>query len=203
MTETVDTQIFKGDDPTLSFNERMKLASSQKEKDQKERDIKKRAEAEDLLITVDKFISELVLVDTLSNKFIEAVIKTHTKRKVIELFTFNTNTEYGELYNRELPSATIEGKVYPIRYILNETYQGLIRKYFPEKVKSLKDIIYEKINVPEFHDGVDLETGEKLIVCIFLYKKPNSKFKNGIYISRDGIDYNSSYIPKPLPKKNN
>ena len=147
------------------------------------------------MITIDKFISELISIDTLSNKFIESVVKTTRKRKVVELFTFNTNSEYGELYNKELPSATIEGKVYPIRYILNETYQGLVKRYFPEKVKSLKDLIYEKINIPEFHDGVDLETNEKLIVCIFLYKKPTSKFKNGIYISRDGIDYNNSYTP--------
>ena len=132
--------------------------------------------------------------------------KTHTKRKVVELFTFNTNTEYGELYNKEIPSATIEGKVYPVRYILNETYQSLVKRYLPvnewTKSKSLKDLIYDKINVPELNNGVDLETNEKLIVCIFLYKKPNSKFKNGIYISRDGIDYNSSYIPKPPPNKN-
>ena len=153
--------------------------------------------------TIDKFISELTSIDVLSNKFIESVVKSHTKRKVVELFTFNTNIEYGELYNKELPSATIEEKIYPIRYILSEAYQNLIKRYFPDKIKSLKDMIYEKINVPEFNDGVDLETGEKLIVCIFLYKKPNSKFKNGIYISRDGIDYNSSYTPKLQPNKNN
>ena len=202
MTTIQEIKIFKSDDPALSFNERMKLAASEKDKEQKERDVKKRAEAEDILITIDQFISELVSVDLLSNKIIEAVVKTHTKRKVVELFTFNTNTEYGELYNKEIPSATIEGKVYPVRYILNETYQSLVKRYFPEKVKSLKSMIYDKINVPELNNGVDLETSEKMIVCIFLYKKPNSKFKNGIYISRDGIDYNSSYIPKPPPNKN-
>ena len=197
-----ETKIFKSDDPTLSFNERMKLAASEKDKEQMERDLKKKAEAEDILVTINQFISELVSADVLSNKFIEAVVKTHTRRKVVELFTFNTNMEYGELYNKEIPSATIEGKVYPIRYILNETYQSLVRRYLPDKVKSLKSMIYDKINIPELNHGVDLETGEKLIVCIFLYKKPSSKFKNGIYISRDGIDYNSSYPPKPLTGKN-
>ena len=45
---TTTKKIFNSDNPSLSFNERMKLASVEKANAQKERDIKKRAEAEDI-----------------------------------------------------------------------------------------------------------------------------------------------------------
>lgn len=188
-----DKKIFKSDDTSLSFNERMKLASQERDEIQKNRDNKKRAEAEDVLKTVDKFISEIASVEFLTNKCIESVVKTYSKRKVVELFSFNSNPENGDVYNKTIPSATVDEKVYPTRYILNETYYNLVKHYFPDKLKKLKDLIYEKINIPELNNGVDLETNEKWIVCIFLYKRPGSKFKNGIYISRDGIDYNGNY----------
>ena len=202
MSKTESSKIFKSDDPSLSFSARMKMATVEKENEQRERDVRKKAEAEDILLTVDNFITEIVATKAMIDKFVESVVKTYSRRKVVEIFTFNTNAEHGELYNKELPSATIEGKTYPIRYVLNETYQNLVKRYFPERVKPLKDLIYEKINTPEYNNGVDLETKEKLIVCIFLYKKPNSKFKNGIYISRDGVDYNGNYSPAKRPDKN-
>ena len=67
----------------------------------------------------------------------------------------------------------------------------LTQKYFPERSRHITDLINDIISTEAFNNGIDLETGYKLIPCIFVNKPKASAFKNGIYISRDGIDYNN------------
>ena len=196
MPETTDCpQSFESDDISLSFIERMKKASKEKEVLQLEHNEKKKAEADDILQTVDNFVNNIANTEVLTSKFVESIHKTHSRRKVVELFSFNTNPENGDQYNKDINSATIEGKTYPTKYILNESYLKLTNKHFPERSKSLKELLNSHLQSEEFNKGVDIETNEKLIPCVFVYKKSNSKFKNGIYVSRDGIDYNNNYTP--------
>lgn len=184
-------ETYPSDNKTLSYVERMRLATVERKQLQEQYETKKRAEAEDILSTVEQFVAQICDTETLTNKFIESVHKTNTRRKVVELYTFNYRSENGELYNREIKSATIEGKTYGTKYILSEAYMKLTQKYFPERSRHISDLINDIINTETFNNGIDLETGHKLIPCIFVNKPKTSKFKNGVYISRDGIDYNN------------
>lgn len=187
---------FPSDNKTLSYVERMKLATIERKTIQDEYEKKKRAEAEDILITVEQFVQQICNTESLTHKFIESVHKTNTRRKVVELFTFNYRPELGDIYNKEIKSATIEGKTYGTKYILSEAYMKLTQKYFPDRSKHIIDLINDIINTEVFNNGIDLETGYKLIPCIFVNKPKISKFKNGVYISRDGIDYNNQTIAR-------
>ena len=193
MTEPQNQQAtYPSDDKTLAFVERMRLASGEKKELQREYEQKKKLEADDILNTVDKFISTICNPEDITQKFIESVHKTNTRRKVVELYSFNYLPELGEIYNKEIESVGVEGKRYSTKYILSEGYTKLTQKYFPDRSKSIIDKISEILNTEAFNNGVDLETNEKLIPCIFVNKKRGSKFRNGVYISRDGIDYNNS-----------
>ena len=181
-------QKYKSDNKQLSFTERMKLASEEKTVIQSEYESRKKEEAEELLDTVEDFVNTICNKETLTNKFIESVHKNN-RRKVIELYTFNHLPELGNVYNKEIKSVRSDKK-YSTSYILTGGYQKLTKKYFPDRHKSMIELINDKLNVEEFNNGIDVETNEKLIPCVFTKKKSGSKFKNGIYISRDGINYN-------------
>lgn len=186
----VNKEVYPSDNKSLPFVERMKLATVERKATQAQYEEKKKAEAEDILLTVEQFVDKICDMEELSNKFIESVHKVQTHCKVVELFSFNGRSDCGDLYNNEIKSAAIKDRTYGTKYILSESYMKLTRKYFPDRSIPIIDLINAKINVDSFNNGVDLETEHKLIPCIFINKYKTSKFKNGVYISRDGINYN-------------
>uniref|UniRef100_A0A6C0LJ27 Uncharacterized protein n=1 Tax=viral metagenome TaxID=1070528 RepID=A0A6C0LJ27_9ZZZZ len=184
-----DNKTYRSNNKTLSFNERMGHAVSERKVIQGEYEAKKRLEAEEILNTVDAFIDRICNKEELTQKFVESIHRTNSRRKYVELFSFNNLSEVGEVYNDTIQSVDSEEKKFSTRYILSEKYDKLTKKYFPERSTSLVERITTVLNTEEFNNGVDIETGEKLIPCVFIYKKEGSKFKNGVIVSRDGIDY--------------
>lgn len=186
------TQSYLSDNKSLSFIERMQLASEERKVLQKEYETRKKAEALDILETVEQFVKRVCDHEELTNKFIESIHKSASRRKMVELYTFNTRSDLGDIYNKDIKSATIKDKTYNTKYLLSEAYMKLTKKYFPERSKPIKELIWDMLNTETFNNGVDLETKNTLIPCIFVNKHKASVFKNGIYISRDGVDYNNT-----------
>lgn len=183
------TTKFQSDNKSLSFVQRVEHAINEREQIQSEYENVKRKEANDIMDTTEAFVKKLV--SNLSEQFIKAIHQSRpdSKRKVVEVFTFNAWNELGRIYNQTIPSATIEGKTYSTKYIISAGYFKLTNKYVPERSKTVKQLLQDIINSDTFYNGVDPETKNKLHVCVFWKKGLQSSFKNGIYISRDGVEY--------------
>lgn len=182
---------FPSDNKSLPFAERIKLAMGEREKIQNDYETSKKKEANDIMDTVNKFVDELTESDALVQQFIKSIHhgRTDSKRKVVEVFTFNAWAELGTTFNQTIESATISGKTYSTKYILSGGYRKLTEKYIPDKSKTVKELLQAIINSEKFYDGKDPETDNQLHVCVFWKKGAKSTFKNGIYISRDGVEY--------------
>ena len=184
-------QTYASNDSSLPFNERIQLAIKERLQIQNTYEDSKRKEANDIMDTVEDFVKKLVDSDKLAQQFIKAIhnSSSSSRRKVVEIYTFNAWQELGFIYNQTIPSLNIEGKSYSTKYILSGGYKKLTEKYIPERSKTVKELLQNVINSDKFYNGKDPETGNNLHVCIFWRKTIKSTFKNGIYISRDGIEY--------------
>jgi len=186
-----NTKTFESENSSLSFNERIQLAIKERAVIQEEYQNNKKIEAIDIINTIEKFVSDLLANDNLTKLFIKAIHNSNnnSRRKVVELFTFNAWNELGSIYNQTIPSVGIEGKRYSTKYILSGGYKKLTDKYVLEKSTTVKELLEKELKTDKYHNGKDPETGNDYHVCVFWRKTGRSTFKNGIYISRDGIAY--------------
>ena len=81
-------------------------------------------------------------------------------------------------------------------YILSHGYKRLVDNFYPDENKSIQALLQDRFQSEEFNTGVDPITGNKLFVCIFTKKGPRSIFKNGIVLSRDGVEYDEVHVPE-------
>ncbi len=199
------TSEYKSDDKSLSFCQRIALASKESEQKQDNYKKLKLQEAENIMDTVEKFVKELCNPDDLISKMIKAVEneRPDANIKVIEVWTYDVSDQE-KLINGSITSANDPEKSYSTRYILSSGYMRLTDKYIKERSKSVKELMEAQLATEDFNFGVDPTTKQKYKVCIFTRKGKNSRFKNGIYISRDGVEYadiinkpNSPNGPKP------
>ena len=174
-------------DNNLPFSQRVALAVSEREEKQKEYAAVKLAEAKKIRDTVDKFVDDIMCDAT--TKYIRSVHRSRPehKRKVVELFTFNYNNPRSEIKNDRIQAHDEKGD-YSTKYILENKWKRLVDKYLPDDNNTLEERIQERVN-NELNGGVDPETQNPLLISVFTTKKPDSTFKNGILLSRDGIKY--------------
>jgi hypothetical protein len=190
-TVNTNKQSYPSDDKTLPFSERIQLAIKERSQIQTDYQSVKKKEANDIMDSVETFVRTLTESDALAKQFIRSIhhSRVDSKRKVVEVYTFNAWQELGNIYNQTIPSPNVEGKYYSTKYILSGGYRKLTEKYIPERSKTVKELLQVVIGADNFNNGVDTETQNPLHVCVFWKKGPKSTFKNGIYISRDGIEY--------------
>lgn len=182
---------FPSADKTLSFSQRVELAVKERENIQTDYESNKRKEANDIMDTVEAFVKKLTDGGQLIDQIIRSIhhSRSDSRRKVVEVFTFNAWAEFGRIYNQGIPSVGFEGKNYSTKYIISGGYRKLTDKYIPERSRIVKELLQEIINTEKYYTGKDPETGHPLHVCVFWKKGARSSFKNGIYISRDGVEY--------------
>tara|TARA_B110000908_G_C10263603_1_gene461384 strand:- start:3547 stop:4128 length:582 start_codon:yes stop_codon:yes gene_type:complete len=190
-TVDINKQVYPSDDKTLPFTERIQLAIKERNQIQTDYQSVKNKEANDIMDTVEMFVQSLIANDALAKQFMRSIhhSRIDSKRKVVEVYTFNAWQELGNIYNQTITSPNVEGKYYSTKYILSGGYRKLTDKYIPERSKTVKELLQEVVNGEKFNNGVDSETKNSLHVCVFWKKGPKSTFKNGIYVSRDGIEY--------------
>ena len=112
--------------------------------------------------------------------------RNHT-RQVIESFLNNEN-KYQLLCANCNWIKRVENKEYSTKNILENKWKRLVDKYLPDDNNTLEERIQERVN-NELNGGVDPETQNPLLISVFTTKKPDSTFRNGILLSRDGIKY--------------
>jgi len=77
-----------------------------------------------------------------------------------------------------------------VHYLLGNKWRSTLSKYYSaNKCKTVKERIEKCIKTPKYNNGIDPITNQPYYVSIFYYKSATSKFKNGVMISRDGIEY--------------
>lgn len=178
---------FPSDNKTLSFEERVKLAMDERGDIQKEYTDAKRKEAMDIVKTLEDLVEKWCDKELITQKIIRYIHrnKPNMRRKTIELYTYD-NKEDGR---KEIQCVENPNKRYSAKYMLSGQYMRLLQKYTPDNAKTLEEMLQERINTEEFNNGIDHETGEKMYISVFHSKGQYSKFKNGVYLSRDGIHY--------------
>ena len=119
-----------------------------------------------------------------SKKYLASVMRTFTKKgeeaaanenKYFYLDILNENDRFEDILKAD---------------ILTDRYKHKIIKYKgPNKFKSSKYVLETLIKDNKYNKGIDPVTNQEYRVSIFTRKGDKSKFKNGILVSRDGIEY--------------
>lgn len=74
--------------------------------------------------------------------------------------------------------------------LLDNKWRSIVSKYFDSKdCVTVKDRVKQYINSKRYNSGIDPVTNQPYRVSVFTKKGPMSKFKNGVIVSRDGIEY--------------
>lgn len=128
-------------------------------------------ECKKLLATIENFIGSICR--SFADKAVQAVANGD---KTFYLFTYdnNTNNKIGD---------------YATEYILKNDWVTIVQRYAPSIKISIEDRILKYIKTHRFNNGIDPITKKEYKISIFHYKKDKSLFKNGIMISRNGIQY--------------
>lgn len=134
-------------------------------------------ESKKIVNTITTFLT--TICRDFTDKVIEAASNDH---KVVYLFDYNEDPERGEVYNDRIGD-------YSTSYILKEEWRPLIERYLPGYKLSIKNNILKYINNSKFNNGKDPITNKEYKVSIMFYKRKESAFKNGILVSRNGIQY--------------
>lgn len=180
-------------DISLPFAERIQLAKQEQTEIFKARQEKRKKKARDILDTVYAFVDDIM--EEAKEKYIKAVHDTNTnrKRQTVQLWDYyvppKDKKDKSEGYNVKIKSVNEDGEEYFTPRILTHSYERLVGAFYPEENKSVKELLQERFNTPEFNNGIDPITLQPLHVCILTWKTPNSVFKNGIILSRDGVKY--------------
>ena len=133
-------------------------------------------QCKELKRVIDTFIS--TICRNFSDKAIEAI---RENSKDFYIYEYNDDTERGELYNNKIEN-------YDTKYILQHQWMPLLERYCGPQT-TIESRILKYIKVSRFNNGVDPITKKDYKVSNFNYKRNESKFKNGILISRNGIQY--------------
>lgn len=187
------SETYKSEDKSLSFNERVKLAAKESETKQqepneksvaqKEHEDNKRKEANDIMDTVEKFVNDLLESGKIDDQYIKAVQNTRkdSRRKVVEVFTFNAWEDKGDIHNKTIDSTNAERKPQSTKYILSGGYRKLTEKYIPERSKTVKELLQAIVDGERFNMGIDPETGNKIKVCVF-WKRGLNRHSKTVFI---------------------
>ena len=190
-------------DKDLPFIERVKLAESEQRVNFNKRQQSQRDKARVILDTVNSLVEDIIA--TAKDKYIQGIHNSdpNSKRKTIQLWEYvpsqRGNPNSGT--NERIAAQGIEGVCFYTPFILTHGYKRLVQAHFPEENISITDLLQKQFETPEFGNGVDPLTGNKLKICVFTKKGRRSVFKNGIVLSRDGVQYDEDHIPERVREK--
>ena len=127
-------------------------------------------EAKKLMRTLEKFSA--LLARGFTNAAANAV---ESNSKWFYLGTYTEDDEY-------------DG--HKIFYLLGNKWRSLLSRYYEQKkCLTVKDRLERIIKNDRYNGGIDPITNQSYNISIFTTKTARSMFKNGIVVSRDGIEY--------------
>jgi hypothetical protein len=129
-----------------------------------------KAEAQKLMRTLEKFSA------LLARGFADAA--TDAAESGSKWFYLGAYTEHDE-YNG-----------YKVFYLLSNRWMPLLSKYYEhKKCLTVRDRLNKIIKSDRYNNGIDPITEQTYNISVFTTKTSKSMFKNGIVVSRDGIEY--------------